>query len=51
MTNGFFVTFEVTPKILGIAGIVAAGLGIVASIAPSISVARMSVVSGLKTLD
>ncbi|MBC8097318.1 MAG: ABC transporter permease [Akkermansiaceae bacterium] len=51
MTNGFFVTFEVTPRIIGIAGIVAAGLGIIASIAPSISVARMSVVSGLKTLD
>lgn len=51
MSNGFFVTFEVTPKILAIAGIVAAGLGIVASIAPSFAVARMSVVSGLKTLD
>ena len=51
MTNGYFVTFEVTPKILGIAGIVAAGLGIVSSVAPSISVARMSVVNGLKTLD
>ncbi|HLP78524.1 MAG TPA: ABC transporter permease [Candidatus Paceibacterota bacterium] len=51
MTNGFFVTFEVTPKIIAIAGIVAAALGIIASIAPAISVARMSVVSGLKTLD
>jgi hypothetical protein len=30
---------------------VAAGLGIVASLAPAISVARMSVVQGLKTLD
>jgi len=51
MTNGFFVTFEVTPKILGLASLIAAGLGIVASIAPAISVARMSVVNGLKTLD
>jgi hypothetical protein len=31
--------------------LVAAGLGIIASIAPSIAVARMSVVNGLKTLD
>jgi putative ABC transport system permease protein len=51
MTNGFFVTFEVTPRIIGIAAIVAAGLGIVSSIAPALSVARMSVVNGLKTLD
>ena len=51
MTNGFFVVFEVTPKILGIAALVAASLGIVASLAPSLAVARMSVVSGLKTLD
>mgnify|MGYP001194421520 CR=1 FL=1 len=51
MTNGFFITFEVTPKIVGIAAIVAAGLGIISSIAPAFSVARMSVVSGLKTLD
>jgi putative ABC transport system permease protein len=51
MTNGVFITFEVTPKIMGIATLVAAGLGIVASIAPSISVARTSVVDGLKTLD
>ncbi|MDB6109897.1 MAG: hypothetical protein JWR69_1647 [Pedosphaera sp.] len=51
MTNGIFITFEVTPKIVGIAILVATGLGIVASIAPSISVARTSVVDGLKTLD
>ena len=51
MTNGIFITFEVTPKIIGIAVSVAAGLGIIASIAPSISVARTSVVEGLKTLD
>lgn len=51
MTNGFFLTFEVTPRIIAIAGVVAAGLGIIASIAPAISVARMSVVNGLKTLD
>jgi hypothetical protein len=36
---------------MAIAGLVAASLGIIASIAPSISVARMSVVNGLKTLD
>lgn len=51
MTNGIFVMFEVTPKIIGIGALVAAGLGIIASIAPSISVARMTVVKGLKTLD
>ena len=51
MTDGMFLTFEVTPRILGLAGSVAAGLGLVASIAPSIAVARMSVVTGLKTLD
>jgi len=51
MTNGIFLTFEVTPKIVGVASLVATALGIVASLAPSISVARMSVVNGLKTLD
>jgi putative ABC transport system permease protein len=51
MTHGIFVVFEVTPKIMAIAGLVAGCLGITASIAPSISVARMSVVNGLKTLD
>jgi len=51
MTNGIFITFEVTHKIIGIGLLVAAGLGIIASIGPSISVARMSVVNGLKTLD
>jgi putative ABC transport system permease protein len=51
LTNGIFITFEVTPKILGQASLIAAILGIVASIAPSIAVARMSVVNGLKTLD
>lgn len=51
MTNGFFITFEVTPKIVAIAAIVAAGLGIISSVAPALSVARMSVVNGLKTLD
>jgi len=51
MTNGFFIVAEVTPKILGTGFLVAASLGIIASIAPAIAVARMSVVSGLKTLD
>ena len=51
MTNSIFITFEVTPKIIGIGALVAACLGIVASIAPAIAVARMSVVNGLKTLD
>jgi putative ABC transport system permease protein len=51
MTHGIFVSFEVTPRIIGFSALVAAVLGIVSAIAPSLSVARMSVVSGLKTLD
>ena len=51
VTNGFFMTLEVTPGILGLACLVAAGLGIISSIAPAIAVARMSVVDGLRTLD
>jgi putative ABC transport system permease protein len=51
MTGGIFVSFEVTPRIMGFAALVAALLGIISAVAPSLSVARMSVVSGLKTLD
>ena len=51
LTNGIFVTFEVTPRIVGFSALVAALLGIVSAVAPSLSVARMSVVNGLKTLD
>ena len=51
LTNNIFVLFEVTPRIAGWAALVAAGLGILASIFPAISVARTSVVQGLKTLD
>ena len=51
MTGGLFPSFEVTTKIVGIGATVAAGLGIVASIMPSLAVARMSVTEGLKTLD
>jgi ABC-type antimicrobial peptide transport system permease subunit len=51
MTAGIFVSFEVTPRIIGFAALVAALLGIISAVAPSLSVARMSVVNGLKTLD
>ncbi|HET6406889.1 MAG TPA: ABC transporter permease, partial [Chthoniobacteraceae bacterium] len=51
LTGGFFPTLEVTPRIIGMGCCIAALLGIVASLAPSLSVARMSVVDGLKTLD
>ena len=51
LSKGIFIYFEVTPKIIGQAALVAASLGIVASIAPSIAVARTSVVDGLRTLD
>jgi putative ABC transport system permease protein len=51
MTNNVFVIFEVTPRIIGQGFLVAAALGVISAIAPAIAVARMSVVSGLKTLD
>jgi len=52
LSGGFLpATLAVTPHILGLAALVAVGLGIVSSLAPSVSVARLSVVEGLKTLD
>jgi putative ABC transport system permease protein len=51
LTAGVFPYFEVTTKILGTAFLVAAGLGVVASLAPALAVVRMSVVEGLKTID
>jgi putative ABC transport system permease protein len=51
LTRGFLPYFEVTSRIMATGGIVAALLGILAAIGPSIAVARMSVVQGLKTLD
>jgi putative ABC transport system permease protein len=51
MTGGLFPFFQITPRIMGTSVLVAALLGIIASVMPSIAVARMSVVDGLKTLD
>jgi putative ABC transport system permease protein len=51
LTNNFFPSLEVTARIVGRGCLVAAVLGIVSSLAPALSVARMSVVEGLKTLD
>lgn len=51
MTQNIFITFEVTPRIVAVGAAVATALGTIASILPSLSVARMSVVQGLKTLD
>ncbi|MFT3784238.1 MAG: FtsX-like permease family protein [Nibricoccus sp.] len=52
LSGGFLpATMVVTPRILGLSAIVALGLGIVSSLAPSITVARLTVVEGLKTLD
>ncbi|MBI2926132.1 MAG: FtsX-like permease family protein [Verrucomicrobia bacterium] len=51
LSRGILVYFEVTPKIMGLAFLVSSGLGIVASIFPSLAVARTNVVDGLKTLD
>jgi ABC-type antimicrobial peptide transport system permease subunit len=50
-TNGILLSFEVTPRIIGFAALVAAGIGIVASLGPALVVSRVSVVDGLKTLD
>jgi putative ABC transport system permease protein len=51
VTSGILIRFEVTPRIIGLSLSVAAGLGIISSVAPALAVARMSVVNGLKTLD
>ncbi len=51
LTNGMITALEVTPEILGVTTVVAAGLGILSSLMPSLSVMRMSVVQGLKSLD
>ncbi len=51
LTAGMFPTLDVTPRILGTSALVASLLGIVSSLAPALSVVRMSVVEGLKTLD
>jgi putative ABC transport system permease protein len=51
LTNGFFPVLEVTPRMIGMGCLIAATLGIVSSLGPSLVVARTSVVDGLKTLD
>lgn len=52
ISGGFLpASMIVTPRILGLAALVALGLGIISSLAPSITVARLTVVEGLKTLD
>ncbi len=50
-SGGMFVSWEVTPEMLGLAALAAAALGLLSAIFPAIAVARMSVVEGLKTLD
>ncbi len=51
LTQNIFLHFELTGRIVAQAGLVAALLGILASIAPALAVAKTSVVDGLKTLD
>ncbi len=51
LTGGILPVLEVTPRMLGIAATVAAGLGVISSLFPALSVARLNVVDGLKTLD
>jgi len=47
----FFPTFELTPRIAGMALLIGTLLGVVSMLAPAWAVSRMSVVEGLKTLD
>ncbi len=51
LTGGMFPSLDVTPRILGVAAVVATLLGVVSSLAPSLAIARLSVAEGLKTLD
>ena len=51
LSQGIFVRFQMTPRIIGLALLVASGLGVVAGIAPGVAIARTSVVAGLKRLD
>jgi putative ABC transport system permease protein len=51
LSNGLFIIFEVTPQMMGFSFAVAAMLGLLAALVPMLSVARTSVVHGLKTLD
>jgi len=51
VSKGILIRFEVTARIIGLALAVAAALGIGASLLPYRAVRRMTVVSGLKTLD
>jgi putative ABC transport system permease protein len=51
LTNGMFIIFEVTPRMLGLVFVVAGVLGVLAALAPMVAVARTSVVQGLRTLD
>jgi len=46
-----FVYFEVTERMLGSAFLIAMVLGVLSGVVPGLSVCRMSVVDGLKTLD
>jgi putative ABC transport system permease protein len=51
LSHGMFIRFQMTPRIIGLALLVAGGLGVVAGIGPGVAVARTSVVAGLKRLD
>ncbi len=50
-SHNIFVSFEVTPQMLGTAALISCVLGITSSLAPAFAVSRMSVVQALKTLD
>ena len=51
LSHGIFVHFQMTPRIIGLALLVAGGLGVAAGMAPGVAVARTSVVAGLRRLD
>jgi putative ABC transport system permease protein len=51
LSKGFFIKFEVTPHILTSGMLIAAGLGLVSSLAPAYASIKTTVVDGLKELD
>ena len=51
LSHGIFVRFQLTPRIVGLALLVAGSLGVVAGAGPGLAVARTSVVEGLRRLD
>jgi hypothetical protein len=51
LSRGVFIKFEVTPHILASGILISGMLGVISCLAPAYATMKMSVVSGLKTLD